>query len=236
MKYNKIMQWVLPAIFAVIGLIMFIIYVCLHDIVPLTVLQFFSCMAVPFIVPVLGLIVKREFSLSLTFNLGVLIFFGIYVERVFGVYSRFPAYDKILHTNFGLIGAAMVYALLLRWRGDKMTHAGVIFTLIMVALGLGGAWELFEYSSALFTGQDPQVWHAVVNSSIEAGEIVGNPMKDTMEDMLVTLIGASAFCILYLVDVCTGCNLFKKFFGEVTSPSGVLNACAEAEPLANQTE
>lgn len=228
MKNKKLIPWIPAIIFAAIGLIMFVINCILHGIAMLTVLQFFSCMAAPFAVPVLGVIVKKQFSPALTVCLGILVVFGIYVERVFDVYANFAAYDKLLHTNFGFIGAAMVYVLLLRWKGDKMTTAGVIVTLILVCLGLGGVWELFEYSSALFTHQDPQRWQEAVNASIAAGKVVANPMTDTMEDMLVTVIGACAFCILYLVDDRFGIKVFPKWFG---SPSEEPKNGRTADPL-----
>lgn len=216
-KNNKLSAWIPSIIFAAVGLVMFVVNSFLHGVTVLLVLQFFSCMAVPFLVPILGLIVKREFSPSLSFNLGLLILVGVYIERVFNVYSFFPSYDKILHTNFGFIGTAIVYSLMLRWNGDKINHAGVIFLLMLSVLGLGGAWELFEYSSAMFTLEDPQVWKETVNASIAAGEIVGNPLTDTMQDMLVTVIGSAAFCILYMVDVFAGAGFFKKFFGNPDS-------------------
>lgn len=206
-------MWLPSIIFAGVGLIMFIINCCLHGVTVLLVLQFFSCMAVPFLVPLLSLLTKREYSPSLSFNLGILILFGVYVERVFDIYTHFPAYDKILHTNFGFIAGAMLYALFLNWKGDRMTSSGVIVTLMLAALGLGGAWELFEYISAMFTLEDPQIWHGAVDAAIEAGQIVSNPLQDTMEDILVTGIGAAAFSILYLVDQCFGGKAFQKFFG-----------------------
>lgn len=217
MKNDKLRPWLPSVIFAAIGLLMFVITVCIRGITLLLCLQFFSCMAAPFAIPVLGLITKREFSPSLSFNLGLLVLFGLYAERLFDIYVRFAAYDKLLHTNFGFIGTAIMYSLMLRWKGDKMSGAGVVVMLMLCVLGLGGAWELFEYSTALFTMQDPQVWHEMVNASIAAGEIVGNPLKDTMQDMMVTVIGSAAFCILYMVDAVTGAGCFKKFFGDPES-------------------
>lgn len=214
MNYEKWKPWAPAIFFAALGLAMLVVCLCKYGPVPLLILQFLSCMAAPFAVPVLGLLTKRQFSPSLTFNLGVLVVFGMFLERTFGIYDLFPPYDKILHTNFGFIGAAMVYALMLRWKGDKMSTAGVIFTLIMVCLGLGGAWELFEYTSALFTGQDPQVWHGAVDASIAAGKIVENPLTDTMQDMMVTVIGAAAFSLLYLTDAYFGGKYFPRWFGE----------------------
>ncbi len=214
MKNAKLRAWFPSIIFAAVGLVMFVINSFLHGVTVLLVLQFFSCMAVPFLFPVLGAIAKREFSPSLSFNLGLLIFVGIYIERVFSIYSFFPSYDKILHTNFGFIGTAMVYSLLLRWNGEKMTNAGVILVLMLSVLGIGGAWEIFEFSSAIFTLEDPQIWRETVNASIAAGEIVGNPLTDTVQDMMVTVIGSAVFCIIYLADCAAGGKYFKKFYGE----------------------
>lgn len=206
--------WFFPLFFAAVGLVMFVITVCLRGVTFLLFLQFFSCMAAPFAVPVLGLLTKREFSSALSFCMGLLAFFGLYLERMLFLYDVFAGYDKVLHTNFGLIGAAVVYCLMLRWRGDKMSCAGVIVVIMLSTLGLGAAWELFEYSTSMFTMQDPQVWHETVNASIAAGEIVGNPLKDTMQDMLVTVIGSAAFCILYITDSVTGADIFRRIFGE----------------------
>lgn len=217
MTFKKLRPWLPSVILAVFGLIMMIVYVCRFGADTISILQFAACIAVPFFIPVLGLLTKREFSPMLSLNLGLLVIFGVYVERVFDVYSYFSGYDKVLHTNFGFIGTAMMYSLLLRWKGDKMSDAGVLAVLILSVLGLGGAWEIFEYTSAMFTGQDPQVWSGVVSDSIEAGYIAGNPMTDTMGDLMVTVIGSSAFCIFYLIDKTFGKNIFKKLYGEPSS-------------------
>lgn len=214
MTVKKWRPWLPPIFFTAVGIVMFIVYLCRFEFDAVIVMQYIAGFAVPFAIPLIGLAVKREFSPLLTINVGLLVFFGIYIEKTFDVYAIFSGYDKVLHTNFGFIGTAIVFTLMLRWGGDKMNDAGVLFTLILSVLGLGAAWEFFEYIGTWFTHRDLQQWMWVVEESIEAGYIAGNPLDDTIGDLIVTVIGSSAFCILYIVDGTFGKKIFKKLYGE----------------------
>lgn len=214
---KKYAPWIPPFIILIVAIITYIAALAVRnfEFTWLMLGQFFGCVVGCFAVPVLGLLCRRHFSPSLTWLLGLMCLFGLFLERDFDLYNTVAIYDKILHTCFGFIGAGMVYALLLRWKGDKIPPVGVMVILILATLGMGAVWEIFEYSSALFTHEDPQRWADVLAQSIAAGEVVGNPMKDTMEDLIVTVTGSGVFCIVYAI--CIRVNngkFFKKFFSE----------------------
>ena len=84
-----------------------------------------------------------------------------------------------------------------------------LLKLVLVALcvlGAAGVWEIFEFAmSNIIEGYDPQVWHAAV----EGGANGGNPLWDTMYDMIVAVIGTAIFYITLAIDVATKGKLYR---------------------------
>lgn len=216
MKSAFARQWLPSVIFAGLGLIFTLIYTFVFSGAQATVyLQIVLGIAGLFIFPVWGAIVKKPFAPALSIIVGLLVFFGIYLGKASDMYSYIPHYDKVLHTNFGLVGAGMVYALLMRWHGDKLNPAGLIVIVILATLGMGAVWEFIEFYGGMLTGEDPQLVWGAVNEIINAGgERVINPITDTIDDMLVTVMGSAVFIILYLLDKAFGGKVFKKLFEE----------------------
>ncbi len=217
-----------PSIFvAIIGVICFIIRGINYGYYTwLIILQFLSSIAAGFAVPVLGIILKRQFSPSLSYVIGFFVIFGLFFERAFDIYDKFFEYDKVLHTFVGLFGAAIAFVFILRWKGDKMHPVGVMWTIMLVAVGMGVIWEIFEYITD-FSGTDPQVWYDVITNSVNAscaaraaGDpnayiIVGNCLTDTMDDIAVTIIGAGGFIIAYIISLrFNNGRAFKTIFSE----------------------
>lgn len=198
---KKLKQW-LPTIATVIITIPFVIYYSVFGARHLaTYLQLAVGAVVPAAFPLLGILTKREFSVSLSWLSAALSILGIHLANAAGMYSVWARYDIFLHTNFGLVGSAMLYALMLRWNGDKMATAGVLVFVFLGVLGLGALWEILEYVCSWFTGEDPQRSWAVVDAAIKAGERGMNPVYDTMQDLTVTAIGSAVFIIGYYVDI-----------------------------------
>ncbi|MCD8286406.1 MAG: hypothetical protein LUD50_04185 [Clostridia bacterium] len=218
--------WSPSVILAVVGVICYIIRLSWAGWSWVTALQMGGGVLVCFAVPVLGLICRRHFSPSFTYCISFFLVFSLFLERAINIYGLFYRYDKVLHTCVGLICAGIVFILMLRWRGNKMSPVGVICTIMLVTIGIGAIWEIFEYGTD-FTGADPQRWYDVIYNSVDASyaariagdpgayTIIGNALTDTMDDLGVTVIGAGGFCIAYIINLRFNHGaFFEKIFSE----------------------
>lgn len=214
MKKKFLAQWLPSVVFGVLSLIFAVVYTCIQTERVYTVyLQLLFGIFAPLVFPLLGLITKKNYPPVLSVILGLLVFWGIHLGKAANLYAYIPHYDKVLHTNFGLLGAAMFYALLLRWGGEKLNPAGMIITVIAATLGMGAVWEFIEYFCGMLVNEDPQMVWGFVNQIIAAGgEHVVNPISDTIQDLIVTVLGSCVFVILYLADMCFGGKVTKKLF------------------------
>ncbi|MCD8308076.1 MAG: hypothetical protein LUD51_07630 [Clostridia bacterium] len=218
--------WSPSVIMACVGVICYIIRLSWAGWSWVTALQMWGGILACFAVPVLGLICRRHFSPSLTYCISFFLLFSLFLERAVNIYGVFYRYDKVLHSFVGLICAGIVFILLLRWKGNRMNPVGVICTIMLVTIGIGAIWEIFEYSTD-FTGADPQRWYDVIYNSVDASYaariagdagayiIQGNALTDTMDDIGVTVIGAGFFCIAYIINLrIKGGAFFEKIFSE----------------------
>lgn len=215
---KKLKIWLPTVIFGVLTIIFAVIYGVTDNSLKTVYIQLALCLFVPAIFPVLGIITKKPFPLALTIMACYLVVVGIYFAKALNFYSFVPEYDKFLHTGFGLIGSAMVYALLMRWGGDKLSPAGTVIIVFLATLGIGAIWEIIEYVCALITHEDPQRVLGILKKIVELGNIEEawkqglNPLQDTIWDLIVTVIGSAVFLIFYTVDRALGGKLCKKLF------------------------
>lgn len=226
MKNKKLVPWI-PTIVTLIITVPFAIYYAVFgDGRVSTYLEILAGALASAIFPVLGIITKKHYSLSLSVCVSILCILGIHFAKALNVYGYWQRYDIFLHTNFGLVGSAMLYALLLRWRGDKMNKEGQIIFILLGVLGVGALWEILEYTCSMFTGEDPQrCWGAVRDIIAAGGERVINPLYDTMQDLIVTGIGSAVFFIGYYIDdFCFKGKIYKKLFSQ---PGGKEELVAE---------
>lgn len=212
---RKITPWI-PTIATLIITVPFAVYYAVFgDGRISTYLEILAGALAAAIFPVLGVITKKHFSLSLSVCVAILCVLGIHFAKALNVYGYWSRYDILLHTNFGLVGSAMLYALLLRWQGDKMEGAGQLIFIFLAVLGLGALWEILEYSCSMFTGEDPQRCWGVVEEAIATGQKGMNPLYDTTQDLVVTAIGSAVFFIGYYIDefFFKG-RIYKKLFSQ----------------------
>ena len=133
-----------------------------------------------------GIITKRPFPIALTVMACYLAVAGIFFAKALNFYAFVPQYDKFLHTGFGLVGSAMIYILLMRWGGEKLSPAGVVIIVFLGALGVGAIWEIIEYVCAVFTHEDPRRVLGILKKIIEVGDAEQawkqglNPIDDTI--------------------------------------------------------
>lgn len=230
MMNKKFLPWLPTAVFGVLTVFFTVYYAVTDGSLATVYMQLAVCLFVPAVFPVLGIVTKKPFPAALSWLAGYLVVVGIYFAKTMHFYSFVPSYDKFLHTNFGLVGSAMLYALLLRWGGGKLAPLGQILLVVLGVLGIGAIWEIMEFVGAALSGEDPQLVWGAVDAAIAAGERAANPVTDTMQDLIVTAIGSAVFICLYLADACFGGKVLKKLF----APPGKRTARRETQALGER--
>lgn len=113
--------------------------------------------------------------------------------KTFELYTRLPFYDKLLHTASGVL-AALTGARICRCIYPRSGALTAAFTGLLTALALGYMWEIFEYFGDTLFSMNSQCWRAAVIGTADSGWIVSDPrgsaLPDTMDDMIVNLLGA----------------------------------------------
>ena len=215
---KKLKPWLPTIIFGVLTIIFAVIYGVTDNSLKTVYIQLALCLFVPAIFPVLGIITKKPYPMALTIMACYLVVVGIYFAKALNFYAFIPEYDKFLHTGFGLIGSAMMYTLLMRWGGDKLSPAGVVIIVFLGTLGVGAIWEIIEYVGSIITGEDPQRVLGILEKIMAVGNVQEawkqglNPLQDTIWDLIVTVIGSAVFLIFYIVDRIFGGKLCRKMF------------------------
>ncbi len=97
-----------------------------------------------------------------------------------GLFERLYWWDELTHA----LGGLAVFALFLRWAGPRLQAGGAATLALgaLVTLGLGGAWELFEFSLDTWLGAKTQ-----------------RGLAETMGDLFFDLGGAALYAGLLLL-------------------------------------
>lgn len=169
--------------------------------------QLFGSALVPAIPALFGQITKKRLPVAISYILAAHVAFSIYMGTVLRFYDRFEAWDMIAHGVFGFVGCTIASAFMVRWRGGNMHVAGFLLVAALSTMGAGAVWEIFEYCCDTFLGMDTQC----VQKAIAEGK---SPVSDTMEDIIITLAGITAFVVTFIVDRFTGEHIAKAFFGK----------------------
>lgn len=75
-------------------------------------------------------------------------------------------------------------------------------------MGFGALWEIFEYLGDTWFDLDSQR----VQESIGFGK---SPVADTMEDLMITLVGIAVFFIIYIIDKKKNSKLMNSIAKEI---------------------
>ena len=70
-------------------------------------------------------------------------------------------------------------------------------------LGVAALWEVSEYCMSLVFGTDPQLWKGVLTDPSY------HPLRDTMWDIIVAIIGCAVFFVSLAVDRLCGGRLYR---------------------------
>lgn len=214
MKKTKLFEWIPSIISLSLAVVVLIIYTFITDeIKPITYVQVTASSLVPLILPVWGLISKKKLPTALGFLLSFHLFISIDLGNAIGFYDLIPWWDMFLHGFWGFVGCCVAAVFMVRWGGDKLTPFGFLAVAALFTMGAGAIWEIFEYSSDQLLGLDTQR----VAESIALGK---SPVADTMEDLIVTLVGIIVFIVAVIVDRACGFKLCRIFYRQTDKVSG----------------
>lgn len=138
----------------------------------------------------------------------IFIFFAYFLGSIMKLYGKIGCYDLIAHFVSGILSAMVAYYLY------KMINKkeGNITVMILFILGFTAlvavSWEIFEFACDKIFKKDAQY-------------VQKTGVDDTMTDMIVALIGAILYDILYWIQIKKEKGMImKKYIKEV-------NACYE---------
>lgn len=105
-------------------------------------------------------------------------------------YSRIPYWDKLLHFFSGLLicAAGLILCHLLFWRLEgPLFWRRTLYVLFpfLANLAVAALWEMYEYALYIFFG-------------VDAVNTLTSGVNDTMQDMIVCLLGGILFSLLLL--------------------------------------
>lgn len=113
----------------------------------------------------------------------VFIFLAHYMGVTAEFYNKWEGFDKVVHTFSGVLTAYV--GMLFLPEGVKNIWFKILFIIAFSAL-CAFAWETFEFVCNILFGGDAQ-------------RVVETGVTDTMLDMIVAFVGASAFSLGYYV-------------------------------------
>lgn len=134
---------------------------------------------------------------SIPIEIEILLFIMVLVQFIIGeardFYENVPYYDKFVHyllpMFIGIIGFLLTYTLY--YSGNlKISIRAMIFVVILLTIGIGAVWEIFEYTSDELIAPRIEWWHHFQGSMTE------DPLHDTMNDLIADTLGAIMGAIL----------------------------------------
>ena len=131
---------------------------------------------------------KRLTNIPLEIEL--FLFVAVFIQFVLGearnFYTTIPYYDKFVHLFLpGMIaymGFVIVYTLYFSGKLKISYGTMVVFT-ILITVGIGALWEIFEYLSDTLLLPLIPGWHKF------QGSLTEGPLVDTMNDLIADTVG-----------------------------------------------
>lgn len=204
MSIKKITPWLAGIVLETVSAIFCIVYAAKGCTDPIIYLQLLGASLLPFAVPVLGLITKKEFPWALSVAFAVFVFMACNLGSVLKFYDKIPSWDLIMHGVFGFLCSLVIFVLLLRWNGAKLNPIGFMIIIFVFTMGVAALWEVMEYVMDLITHGDSQR----VEESIALGK---SPVADTMEDIIIAMAGVAVFYITLLADKFNKYKFYSRF-------------------------
>lgn len=140
----------------------------------------------------------RKRITSIPLEIELILFIMVFVQFVLGEARNFydiPYYDKFVHyllpMFIGLIGFLIFYSAFLMGKIQASPTVMVILV-ILITLGVGAAWEIFEYGSDQILAPRIEGWHHF------QGNAQQDPLHDTMSDLIIDTLGGIFGALLAL--------------------------------------
>ena len=173
---------------------------------PVPALYFLAALATslaPLLFPLYYLLTGKKIPLAICVTVCVHLACAAHLGTVLKFYDTFKWWDLLCHGYFGFNAALIVFWFMADSGKIRLNPVWLVFLALSVALALGALWEIVEYiTDRLFDGDAQRV-----QESLALGK---SPMKDTMEDLMITVAGAAVFAALVLADFFSKGKLFSR--------------------------
>ena len=200
-KFKKFYPWLPGVACEVVAAVLSIVYSAIYGAEVIIFLELLGAALLPFVVPIISLFLKKPLPTALAWALAAFVIMAVGLGTCMGLYAAIPWWDLLLHALSGLLCSVTIFILIIRWGGAKLAPAGCMVIIAVFTLGISGLWEIIEYITDAITGNDAQK----VAESLAAGKA---GTADSMEDMLISLVGVAVFYIMLAVDKKFGYKLF----------------------------
>lgn len=161
-------------------------------------------MLVPYL---LNFFLKKKIPESMLCLFLTFVFCGHFLGSVLDFYGKIYWYDKLTHFVSGILTALLSFFLLLSFRQYGKNKAYDVFFLIATTALVAVSWECIEYTTDILFQKDAQ-------------NVLTTGVNDTMQDMIVALLGSILVSVCYLYEhslkkdgiVLKFVNTLKPFF------------------------
>lgn len=193
MKVKHFIQWFPGIISELIAVLFCIIYAAIDGSKGTMYFQLIAAFLLPSIFPIYGLISKNPLPLILSVISTIFVICASGLGSAIGLYDKVYCWDLIMHGIFGFMCSLIIFILMIRWKGSKLSPIGLIIIIFLCTMGVAAIWEVIEYLADRMMGGDSQK----VLESIALGK---SPVADTMEDIMIAMVGCAVFFVTLLID------------------------------------
>jgi uncharacterized membrane protein YjdF len=130
-------------------------------------------------------IINIKYKIKDKINLVYIIFIVLahFIGVILNFYDKFLYYDKFVHFLFGIVCSYIAFNIL-----KVKNIVSKLLLVIIITMFLATMWEVYEYLASIIFKIDPQ-------NNITTG------VNDTMQDIIVALIGSIIFNLMCLRSV-----------------------------------
>lgn len=205
-KKSALLPWIPGIIAEALALLFCILYAVRGGTGAVMYLQVPASALLPFAIPVYGILSKKPLPTILSYGCTLFVFLASDLGSACEFYDKIACWDLIMHAYFGFLCSLFIFAFLVRWSDGKLNPVGAMIIVLVFTMGIAALWEVWEYNVDRITGGDSQR----VEESIALGK---SPVADTMEDIMVALVGCALFYLSLFIDKLKGYRIFSRLFG-----------------------
>lgn len=149
-------------------------------------------------------IIRKLFKVNISYSVEFMYIIFILVAQLLGRVANFyefiPWYDSFVHFISGiLIGVFSLQLLIIFNKYNSKDKLFNILFSIAFTLMLASLWEIFEFFTDTIFSKDTQ-------------RVIETGVKDTIKDMVCTLLGCSLFLVVYIYDTLINGDKLKNLF------------------------